>query len=84
MPGNLFVAVPGARTDGHRFVDAAIARYLDFLAGFALGVEGTGQSGEHHGEVGVGVRVEHRKMLRQSAFRRYDADVTDRVGAHRQ
>jgi len=26
MPGNLFVAVPGARTDGHRFVDAAIDR----------------------------------------------------------
>jgi UDP-N-acetylmuramoyl-L-alanyl-D-glutamate--2,6-diaminopimelate ligase len=26
MPGNLFVAVPGERTDGHRFVEAAIDR----------------------------------------------------------
>ena len=26
MPGNLFVAVRGARTDGHRFVEAAIDR----------------------------------------------------------
>src|SRR5208282_4272384 len=26
MPGNLFVAVRGERTDGHRFVDAAIDR----------------------------------------------------------
>jgi UDP-N-acetylmuramoyl-tripeptide--D-alanyl-D-alanine ligase len=25
VPGNLFVALPGERTDGHRFVDAAIA-----------------------------------------------------------
>ena len=26
MPGNLFVAVRGERTDGHRFLDAAIDR----------------------------------------------------------
>ncbi len=26
MPGNMFVAVRGGRTDGHRFVDAAIDR----------------------------------------------------------
>lgn len=25
VPGNLFVALPGERTDGHRFIDAAIA-----------------------------------------------------------
>jgi UDP-N-acetylmuramoyl-tripeptide--D-alanyl-D-alanine ligase len=81
VPGALFVALPGERTDGHRFVDAA------FAAGAAAAMVGErrterGAANERRPTVRVGSTAESLMRLAADERRSMDARVVGITGAN--